>query len=484
MSLEEEETPGMAVDKNDYEPDAEIDIKLNLTEMKLELLQKTKECQERGLLHSFKWLSEVLYSIRYVVHFLHCFYHLHNQYFYFRDIKVKHQSKPEDDENDTEVDLYYMAKSYFDLKEYDRCAFFTKEAKSPKLVFLHFFSKYLAGEKRRIDNQTDTMVSNDLANLTHLKELRSDLQKLCSNEKDVDGYCLYLYGVILKKLGLNEEAKTVLQECLQKEPCLWSAWQELAYFIKDRSTLSKLRFPDHWTKHFFLAHCYLELLLNDSAIEIYSSLQDGGLKEFSYIMAQLAIAYHNKRELDQAVECFKELTTEDPFRLDNLDTYSNVLYVKDQRVELAHLAHHTVQIDKYRPETCCVIGNYYSLRSQHAKAAQYFQRALKLNPNNLSAWTLLGHEFMELKNKSAAIQSYRQAIEVNPRDYRAWYGLGQTYEILKMHSYCLYYYKKAQELRPHDSRMLMALGASYEKLVSYSFCRKVGYTLLLNLTFF
>ena len=84
MSLEEEETPGMAVDKNEYEPDAEIDIKLNLTEIKLELLQKTKECQERGLLHSFKWLSEVLYSIRYVIHtiydlFLHYFYHLHNQ---------------------------------------------------------------------------------------------------------------------------------------------------------------------------------------------------------------------------------------------------------------------------------------------------------------------------------------------------------------------------------------------------------------------
>ena len=71
MSLEEEETPGMAVDKNEYEPDAEIDIKLNLTEIKLELLQKTKECQERGLLHSFKWLSEVLYSIRYVIHIIY-----------------------------------------------------------------------------------------------------------------------------------------------------------------------------------------------------------------------------------------------------------------------------------------------------------------------------------------------------------------------------------------------------------------------------
>jgi anaphase-promoting complex subunit 8 len=48
--------------------------------------------------------------------------------------------------------------------------------------------------------------------------------------------------------------------------------------------------------------------------------------------------------------------------LDNLDTYSNLLYVKEQRVELAHLAHKTVEIDKFRTETCCVVGNYYSLR--------------------------------------------------------------------------------------------------------------------------
>ena len=67
-----------------------------------------------------------------------------------------------------------------------------------------------------------------------------------------------------------------------------------------------------------------------------------GMSKAGILDAKLAIAYHNKRKLDQAVECFKELTTEDHFRLDNLDTYSNVLYVKDQRVELAHLAHHTV----------------------------------------------------------------------------------------------------------------------------------------------
>ena len=53
------------------------------------------------------------------------------------------------------------------------------------------------------------------------------------------------------------------------------------------------------------------------------------------------------------------------------------------------------------------VGNYYSLRSQHEKAALYFQRALKLNPRCLGAWTLMGHEYMEMKNTSAAIQAYR-----------------------------------------------------------------------------
>ena len=147
-----------------------------------------------------------------------------------------------------------------------------------------------------------------------------------------------------------------------------------------------------------------------------------------------------------------------------MDNYSNLLYVKDMQVELCNLAHNLSNINKYSVETCCVIGNYYSLKNHHEKAILYFQRALRLNASYLAAWTLMGHEYLELKNTNAAIQCYRQAIDVNRLDYRAWYGLGQMYEILKMPLYCQYYYKQALQLRPNDSRMLMAMGESYEKL--------------------
>ena len=113
-----------------------------------------------------------------------------------------------------------MAKAYYDLKEYDRCSFFTKDAMdSPKTLFLHFYSKYLAGEKRRLDAQTDVIVSPDVANFQYLKDLRADLQKIHDNhDQDLDGYFYYLYGIVLKRLGLSEEAKTVLQKAICKEP--------------------------------------------------------------------------------------------------------------------------------------------------------------------------------------------------------------------------------------------------------------------------
>lgn len=118
-----------------------------------------------------------------------------------------------------------------------------------------------------------------------------------------------------------------------------------------------------------------------------------------------------------------------PYRLDDMDIFSNLLFVKDSKEKLSVLAHQSERIDKYRPETCCIIGkcahpllvlevkatdsflaNYYSVKSEIAKSIEYFKKALKLNRNYHLAWTLLGHDYMEMKNSNAAIECYRRAI--------------------------------------------------------------------------
>ena len=106
------------------------------------------------------------------------------------------------------------------------------------------------------------------------------------------------------------------------------------------------------------------------------------------------------------------------------------MYVTDNRIKLSKLAHEFLEIDKDRPEVCCLVGeistlakadvvransyvlttgNHYSLRSEHEKAIKYFRRAVQLDRTYLSAWTLMGHEFIELKNSNAAIEAYRRA---------------------------------------------------------------------------
>ncbi|XP_012540153.1 cell division cycle protein 23 homolog [Monomorium pharaonis] len=417
-------------------------MKFNLKEVKTDLLHAIRECSQRGLLHTTKWLAELNYSLKNVEL---------DEHDLTTEIKMD-IGEPED--------IYHLAKTYFDLKEYDRAAYFTMDCMSPKIRFLHLYSRYLSGEKKKIDDMTD-VPPDPLKNET-LKYLCADLRSdhLASR---LDGYGLYLFGVTLKKLQLTREATDVLVEAIHKEPMHWGAWLELAALITDREKLDSLCLPNHWMKYFFMAHMYLELQLIDEGLALYCQLQSMGFQKNGYVLAQTAIAVHYRRDVDNAIETFKRIIDEDPYCLDNMDTYSNLLYVKEMKVELADLAHRATEIDKYRLETCCIVGNYYSLRADHQKAVMYFHRALKMNPQYLSAWTLLGHEFMEMKNTNGAIHSYRQAIEVNRRDYRAWYGLGQTYEILKMPFYGLYYYKQAQLLRPHDSRMVLALGEAYEK---------------------
>lgn len=156
--------------------------------------------------------------------------------------------------------------------------------------------------------------------------------------------------------------------------------------------------------------------------------------------------------------------TSDPYRLDAMDHYSNVLYVLENRPKLAFLAQLCSQTDRFRPETCCVVGNYYSLLSEHEKAVIYFRRALTLDRNFLSAWTLMGHEYVEMKNAHAALESYRRAVEANRRDYRAWYGLGQVYEMLECWGYAGWYYGRAGALRPFDGKIWMALGACFARV--------------------
>jgi len=423
------------------------------------LRESIKSLSSRGLKKSAAWASELLHGI--------------GDSFPQRPTSTKRQTTstelfPEIEPPDT--DHLLIAKSFFDLDDYLRCSHHLSSSGTspvsghPKEVFLWAYGLYLIGEKRKEEEMSEVADPLEQCQLTNsnLRLLRNELSTLHSKD-GLDGYLLYIYGVVLKEMQAKPLARQILCESVQKSPLNWSAWLDLGSLCTEKEDVDTLVLPDHWMVGFFRAHLALELQQNVEAVAILKDLA-GMFPNSSYVLAQKALAQYNLRNFDEAQGFFETLIEKDPHRLTNMDTYSNILYVKECKAELSYLAHTAVRSNKYRPETCCIIGNYYSLKAQHERAVIYFKRALRLNRRYLSAWTLMGHEYVEMKNTEAAIEAYRSAVDINPRDYRAWYGLGQTYEILLMYFYALHYYRKATTLRPYDARMWCALAGCYEKL--------------------
>lgn len=196
-----------------------------------------------------------------------------------------------------ETDAYYMAKTFFDCREYTRAAHFTEKCKSPVPQFLHLYALYMAKEKRRLDHLTDS------SNLHRPGTSTKDIQELVNTmramhaQRKLDGYGLYLYGVVLKRIDLIDAATRVLEEAVRLVPTLWAAWLELAPLITDRAGLMRLLSlgGTHWMGYIFHAHCLIVLFQNDEGLRVFEDLQAVGFARSTYITSQMAIAYHNKR---------------------------------------------------------------------------------------------------------------------------------------------------------------------------------------------
>ncbi len=420
-----------------------------------------------------------------------------------------------------EAPKYLLAKAFFDTKEFDRCAagflapaipagglaiFDKPKGKTPtstpsrtkgkskqsdaaavnpfprlsqKSLFLALYARYLAGEKRK-DEETEMVLGPADGGQTINRELPALARGLEAyfNARDSDdqqlkrsqGWLEYLYGIVLSKSKQEQLAQQWLLRSVRLNPYHWGAWEELASLLSSiddlNAQLSPSVLPQNLMSIMYQVYASVDLFsTSDQSTTLnYLRILLNYFPDSTFLLTQLALSHYHAKEYESSAAIFQDLLVSHPHRLDGLDHYSNILYVMADRPRLAFLAHLATSVDKFRPETCCVVGNYYSLCSQHEKAVMYFRRALTLDRNFLSAWTLMGHEYIELKNTHAAIESYRRAVDVNRKDYRAWYGLGQAYEVLDMGFYALFYYQRAAGLRPYDPKMWQAVGSCYAKM--------------------
>uniref|UniRef100_A0A1B0BQA2 Cdc23 domain-containing protein n=1 Tax=Glossina palpalis gambiensis TaxID=67801 RepID=A0A1B0BQA2_9MUSC len=113
----------------------------NVLDAKRELRQGIVEVN-RGLVYSVKWLAEMCHGLADV--------DINGE-----DEKDNFYIKMLEGIAPKECNNYFLAKSYFDIREYDRAAHLVRNASSPVPRFLHLYETYMAVEKRRLDSTID-----------------------------------------------------------------------------------------------------------------------------------------------------------------------------------------------------------------------------------------------------------------------------------------------------------------------------------------
>lgn len=492
----------------------------DIINLRASLQDAVVKCSERCLYQSAKWAAELLDVLPEPTSEEDAMKINSTPRGYMPAILTPNPDEAEAEMEALEFNKYLLAKTFFDCREFDRCtAVFLpdsllssilspksedsplssqsksnkgKESLIPsrhqprpnilpdisqKSLFLALYAKVLSGEKRKDEDSEMVMGPQDLGCVVNKQlpivsrylQAWFDERRTSPDDQMAEGsqgWLEYLYGMVLAKEKNTDEAMAWFLKSVHLFPMNWGCWLEMTSAITKVEMLNKIvpRLPQHIVSYMFHIHTSLELYQPTNELATALDQLLGIFPDSPFLLTCSALLSYHTKELKDAASRFSHLLSLHPHRLDSLDIYSNILYVLNERPKLAFLAHLCSSIDKFRPESCVVIGNYYSLLSQHEKAVQYFRRALALDRSCLSAWTLMGHEYVELKNTHAAIESYRRAVDINRRDYRAWYGLGQTYEMLEMYQYALWYYKKAAGLRPWDGKMWMAVGTCLQKL--------------------
>ena len=163
-------------------------------------------------------------------------------------------------------------------------------------------------------------------------------------------------------------------------------------------------------------------------------------------------------------EGFQTLTTEERVGIAESTKLQFTLQSVEKAVEKT-----LSQADKH-----FVKGNKLYGEKKYEEAADAFEKAIKLNPENWGYFFNLGLAFKNIKNQEKAQISFLKALELNPESYGCNVEMGEALAKVGKHKEAKPYYQKAADKNPEEPDVfynfgvvLINLGESAEALKAF-----------------
>ncbi len=174
----------------------------------------------------------------------------------------------------------------------------------------------------------------------------------------------------------------------------------------------------------------------------------------------LALSYHERQDYEQAIAHYTSCIELNP---QISDAYVNrgAAYASTDYLNLA-LQDLNVALDLEAKAPIYVIrGMIHSKKGDHDKAIMDYSRAIKLDPNDASAYSYRGHSHRWKSDNEQAIRDYGKALALEPEDADPYVSIGYVHYLLADHERAIQYFDKALALNTSDPYTHLYRGASH-----------------------
>jgi len=131
---------------------------------------------------------------------------------------------------------------------------------------------------------------------------------------------------------------------------------------------------------------------------------------------------------------------------------------------VAQFAHSNLAVGPHQAEWWVVAGYAYAQLGQYQRAADGFQQAVRLEPDEIDSWNLLGQAYRSLGQPERAIRTLDNALRVSQDSPMTWYLIGESFSDLKRPERAVRYYEQAVLRGPTFVEAVYALGLTYARL--------------------
>jgi tetratricopeptide (TPR) repeat protein len=131
---------------------------------------------------------------------------------------------------------------------------------------------------------------------------------------------------------------------------------------------------------------------------------------------------------------------------------------------IVQFAQENIAVDPTNSDWRVVAGMAYVQLKQYERAADQFQRAVQLSPDDITAWNLLAQTYRAMGQPERAIRTLDSALRINQDSPVSYFLLGESFRDLKRPERAVGFYEQALQRNPQFPEAVFGAGVAYAQL--------------------